>query len=69
MVTCIYFLSLVYMGVSAAGYAFILFRDEIAVHHLVKNCVSEDGKFYTFVSSVTQTNKKVTSTSNIATRC
>lgn len=42
------------------GYAFILFRDEVAVHHLVKNCLSEDSKFYTFVSSVTQTNKKVT---------
>lgn len=43
------------------GYAFLLFRDEIAVQRLVDHCVSEDGKLFTFVSSVTQTNKKVCS--------
>ena len=41
------------------GYAFLLFRDEVAVHRLVKNCVMEEGKLFMFVSSVTQTNKKV----------
>ena len=44
---------------SSLGYAFLLFRDEVAVHRLVKNCVMEEGKFFMFVSSVTQTNKKV----------
>ena len=46
----------------SVGYAFILFRDELSVHRLVKTCLSEDGKLYMFVSSVTQTNKKVWST-------
>ena len=43
----------------ALGYAFLLFRDEVAVHRLVKNCVMDEGKLFMFVSSVTQTNKKV----------
>ena len=42
-----------------AGYAFLLFRDEVAVHRLVKHCVMDEGKYFMFVSSVTQTNKKV----------
>ena len=41
------------------GYAFLLFREEVSVHRLVKSCLSEDGKLYKFVSSLTQTNKKV----------
>eukprot|EP00731_Ephydatia_muelleri_P020445 Em0013g172a len=41
------------------GYAFLLFREEASVQRLVKSCVSEDGKLYVFVSSVTQINKKV----------
>ena len=41
------------------GYAFLLFRDEVSVHRLVKNCVMDEGKLFMFVSSVTQTNKKV----------
>ena len=41
------------------GYAFLLFRDEISVHRLVKTCVAEEGKLFMFVSSVTQTHKKV----------
>ena len=44
---------------SFTGYAFLLFRDEVAVHRLVKNCVMDEGKLFMFVSSVTQTNKKV----------
>jgi len=47
------------VGLFCAGYAFILFRDEVSVHRLVKTCLSEEGKLYMFVSSVTQTNKKV----------
>ena len=31
----------------------------MSVHRLVKSCLSEDGKLYMFVSSLTQTNKKV----------
>ena len=42
-----------------AGYAFLLFREEASVHRLVKNCLTEEGKLYMFVSSLTQTNKKV----------
>ncbi len=45
--------------VHGTGYAFLLFRDEIAVRRLVKTCVAEDGKLFMFVSSVTQTHKKV----------
>ena len=41
------------------GYAFLLFRDEVSVHHLVKVCVTEEGKLFMYVSSVTQTHKKV----------
>ena len=41
------------------GYAFLLFREEASVQRLVKSCISEDGKLYIFVSSVTQINKKV----------
>ncbi len=41
------------------GYAFLLFRDEVAVHRLVDHCMSEEDKLFTFVSSVTQSNKKV----------
>lgn len=29
------------------------------MHGLIKTCIMEDGKLYMFVSSVTQTNKKV----------
>ncbi len=41
------------------GYAFLLFRDEVSVHRLAKLCVAEEGKLFMFVSSVTQTHKKV----------
>lgn len=41
------------------GYAFLLFRDEVAVHRLAKMCIAEEGKLFMFVSSVTQTHKKV----------
>lgn len=41
------------------GYAFLLFRDEMAVHRLAKMCIAEEGKLFMFVSSVTQTHKKV----------
>ena len=41
------------------GYAFLLFREEASVHRLVKRCLSEEGKLYMFVSSLTQSNKKV----------
>ena len=41
------------------GYAFLIFNEEGSVHGLIKNCIMEDGKMYMFVSSVTQTNKKV----------
>ncbi|CAI8009122.1 Cytoplasmic polyadenylation element-binding protein 2, partial [Geodia barretti] len=41
------------------GYAFLLFREEASVHRLVKSCLSEEGKLYMFVSSLTQSNKKV----------
>ncbi len=41
------------------GYAFLIFQEECSVHALIKNCIMDDGKFYMFVSSVTQTNKKV----------
>ena len=41
------------------GYAFLLFREEVSVHRLVKSCLSEEGKLYMFVSSLTQSNKKV----------
>lgn len=43
----------------SAGYAFLLFRDELAVHRLVKSCLTEEGKLFMFVSSVTQSHKKV----------
>ena len=43
------------------GYAFLLFREEASVHRLVKRCLSEEGKLYMFVSSLTQSNKKVSS--------
>lgn len=43
----------------SVGYAFLLFRDEVAVHRLIKNCIMDEGKLFMFVSSVTQTNKKV----------
>lgn len=43
----------------AIGYAFLLFREEVSVHRLVKSCLTEEGKLYMFVSSLTQTNKKV----------
>ena len=29
------------------------------MHRLVKNCLSDEGKLYMFVSSLTQSNKKV----------
>lgn len=54
--------------VVTTGYAFLLFRDEISVHRLVKSCLSEEGKLYMYVSSLTQSNKKVrplTTTSTI----
>jgi cytoplasmic polyadenylation element-binding protein len=41
------------------GYAFLIFQDEASVHQLIKICHLDDGKLYMFVSSVTQTNKKV----------
>ena len=41
------------------GYAFLLFRDEVSVHRLVKSCLTDEGKLFMYVSSVTQTNKKV----------
>ncbi|XP_003383311.1 PREDICTED: cytoplasmic polyadenylation element-binding protein 2-like [Amphimedon queenslandica] len=41
------------------GYAFIIFQEESSVHQLIKICHLDDGKLYMFVSSVTQTNKKV----------
>ena len=41
------------------GYAFLIFQEEGSVHALIKNCAMDDGKLYMFVSSVTQTNKKV----------
>jgi cytoplasmic polyadenylation element-binding protein len=41
------------------GYAFLLFREEASVHRLVKSCLSEEGKLYMYVSSLTQSNKKV----------
>ena len=41
------------------GYAFLLFREEVSVHRLVKRCLSEEGKLYMFVSSHMQSNKKV----------
>ena len=43
----------------SAGYAFLLFRDELAVHRLIKSCLTEEGKLFMFVSSVTQSHKKV----------
>ena len=33
----------------------------MSVHRLVKSCLTEEGKLYMFVSSLTQTNKKVRS--------
>ena len=42
----------------SAGYAFLLFRDEVSVHRLIKNCVVDKGKLFMFVSSVTESNKK-----------
>lgn len=50
-----------FLSLFPAGYAFLLFREEAAVHRLVKSCLSDDGKFYMFVSSLTQANKKVCS--------
>lgn len=44
---------------TCAGYAFLLFREEVSVHRLVKSCLTEEGKLYMFVSSLTQNNKKV----------
>lgn len=41
------------------GYAFLIFQDEVSVHQLIKICHIDDGKLYMYVSSVTQTNKKV----------
>ena len=43
------------------GYAFIIFQEEYSVHQLIKQCLVDDGKYYMFVSSVTQNNKKVCS--------
>ena len=53
------YLSHILSDVPTAGYAFLLFREEVSVHRLVKSCLSEEGKLYIFVSSLTQTNKKV----------
>lgn len=41
------------------GYAFLIFQEESSVHALINSCQVEDGKLFIFVSSVTQTNKKV----------
>ena len=41
------------------GYVFLLFCDELAVERLIKSCFAEEGKLFMFVSSVTQSNKKV----------
>ena len=53
---CIYCFEEFYV---TAGYAFLLFREEVSVHRLVKSCLTEEGKLYMFVSSLTQNNKKV----------
>ena len=41
------------------GYAFLLFEQEIAVHKLLQSCLQEEGRFYIFLSSTSQRDKKV----------
>lgn len=59
LVDCMFQWSCLPPSISCVGYAFLLFREEISVHRLVKSCLTEEGKLYMFVSSLTQTNKKV----------
>ena len=41
------------------GYAFLLFKQEIAVHKLLQSCLQEEGRFYILLSSTSQRDKKV----------
>jgi hypothetical protein len=41
------------------GYAFLLFRQEIAVHKLLQACLQQEDKFFVFLSSTSLKDKKV----------
>ena len=41
------------------GYAFLLFRQEVAIHRLLQACLQQDGKFFVFLSSTSLKDKKV----------
>ena len=41
------------------GYAFALFHNEFSVHWLIKSCCKEEQQFYMFISSTSQSEKKV----------
>ena len=43
----------------AAGYAFLLYKEEISVQRLMDACMMQDGKFYLCVSSPTIKDKPV----------
>ena len=51
------------------GYAFLLFRQEVAIHRLLQACLQQDGKFFVFLSSTSLKDKKVRVLDCVVTGC